>query len=134
MARITNEMREITEKARVPVVATATVDGKPNAVPITFTKVISDDEILIMDNFMQKTRQNIDENPQVAISVWDMESNKAFQFKGYARIESTGKTFDEGVRWVRSKSPRLNPKAAVIVKVDEIYIQVPGPDAGKRVS
>ena len=134
MAKITGEMKETTEKARVPVVATATKDGKPNAVPITFTKIISDDEILIMDNFMQKTRQNIDANPQVAISVWDMEGKKAFQFKGRARVESSGKTFDEGVQWVKSKSPQLNPKVAVIVKVDEIYITAGGPDAGKRVA
>ena len=98
MAKITVEMKETIEKAKVPVVATATKDGKPNAVPITFTRVISDNEILVMDNFMQKTRQNVDTNPQVAISVWDLESKKAFQFKGSARVETAGKAFDEGVQ------------------------------------
>ena len=134
MTKITDEMKEILEKARVPVVATATKEGKPNAVPITFTRVISDDEILIMDNFMHKTRQNIQVNPQVAVSIWDMESKKAFQFKGRARVESAGKTFDEGVQWVRSKSPKLNPRAAIIVKVNEIYVTTAGPEAGKQVA
>lgn len=134
MAKITNEMRETLEKTRVPIVATATKDGKPNAVPITFTKVIADDEILVMDNFMQKTRQNIEANPRMAVSVWDMDSKKAFQFKGRARVESAGKTFDEGVQWVRSKAPQLNPKAAIIVKVDEIYITAAGQDAGKQIA
>ena len=134
MAKLTPEMKEIVTKAKVPVLATATKDGKPNAVPITFTKVLSDDEILLMDNFMQKTRQNIDENPVVAVSVWDMESKNGYQFKGRARVESSGKTFDEGSEWVKSKVPKLNPNAAVIVKVDEIYITTAGPDAGKRVA
>lgn len=132
MAKLTPEMKDIIAKASVPVLATATKDGKPNAVPITFTKVISDDEILLMDNFMHKTRQNIEVNPVVAVSVW-FEST-GYQFKGKATVETAGKTFDEGVKWTKSRSPQLNPKAAVIVKLDEMYITTGGPDAGKRVA
>ncbi len=133
MARITAEMGEIAAEANVFVLATATKDGKPNAVPIRFARIISDDEILLMDNFMLKTRQNIDANPVVAVSVW-VSGKGGYQFKGTARVESSGKTFDEGAQWVKSVSPKRNPKAAVIVKVDEIYITTGGPDAGKRVS
>ena len=132
MAKLTAEMKDIITKAKVPVLATATKNGKPNAVPITFTKIISDDEILMMDSFMQKTRQNIEVNPLVSVSAW-FEST-GYQFKGKARVESSGKTFDEGVEWVKSKSPKLNPKAAVIIKVDEIYITTGGSDAGKRLA
>jgi len=70
MAKITAEMNEVADAAKVAVLATATGDGKPNAVPIGFAKVISDDEILLMDNFMLKTRQNIAENPVAAVSLW----------------------------------------------------------------
>ena len=63
MAKITAEMREITDEAKPFVLATATKEGKPNAVPIGLAKVISDDEILLMDVAMLKTRQNIDANP-----------------------------------------------------------------------
>ena len=35
---------------------------------------------------------------------------------------------------IASVKPQLNPKAAVVVKVDEIYITAGGPDAGKRVA
>ena len=132
MAEITAEMKEIAANAEVFVLATANKDGKPNVVPITFAKVLSDDELLLMDNFMQKTRQNIDANPIVAVSVW--ASGKGYQLKGKARVESSGKIFDEGTQWVKSRNPKLNPKAAVIVKVDEIYITTGGADAGKRVA
>jgi len=131
MAKISAEMKEVAEKAKCFAVATANKDGKPNVVPILFAKVLSDDELLLMDSFMQKTRQNVEENPVVAISVW--ADSKGYQFKGKARIEASGKTFDEGTQWVKSKNPKLSPKAAVIVKVDEIYITTGGPDAGKRV-
>jgi len=89
--------------------------------------------ILLADNFMLKTRQNIEKNPTVAVEVWGKDIPKAFQFKGNARVELSGKIFNEAAQWVKSINPELNPKAAVIVKVDEIYIGTGGPDAGERV-
>ena len=131
MAKITDEMKEVAGKARGWAVATATKDSTPNVVPIAFAKVLSEDEILLVDNFMVKTKENIKVNPKVAVSVWDFEALKGYQFKGTARIETSGKVFDEGVQMVKSM---LTPKSAVIVKVEEIYVTSPGPDAGKKVS
>ena len=124
MAKITAEMKEIAAKAQVFALATATKDGKPNVVCIWFAKVFSDDELLLMDNFMRKSRQNIEVNPMVAVSVWDVKSDRGYQFKGKARVEESGKVFEEGARWVETTKPKGAPavaKAAVIVKVDEIY-------------
>ena len=134
MAKITEEMKEVAGKAKGWAVATATKDGVPNVVPIAFGKVLSEDEILLMDVFMGKTKENIKANPKVAASVWDFEAAKSYQFKGTARIETSGKVFDEGVQMVKSRMPQLTPKSAVVVKVDEIYVTSPGPDAGKQVS
>jgi len=132
MAKITAEMNEVADAAKVAVLATATKDGKPNAVPISFAKVISDDEILLMDNFMLKTRQNIAENPVAAVSLW-ADGKGGYQFKGESIVETSGKNFEEGAKWVKSVAPGLNPKAAVIIKVSEIYLTTSGPDAGKRI-
>jgi predicted pyridoxine 5'-phosphate oxidase superfamily flavin-nucleotide-binding protein len=60
-------------RVKISVIATASRDGKPNVVPLGLTKVISDDEILVMDNYMNKTRANLEANPVAAISVWDLE-------------------------------------------------------------
>lgn len=133
MARITAEMKGIAAKAKVFSLATATKEGESNVVPITFAKVLCDDELLLVDVFMRKTRQNIDANSRVAVSVWDTENSAGYQFKGNARVELSGKTFDEGTQWVKSVAPQLSSKAAVIVKVDEIYSISAGPDAGKGV-
>ena len=126
-------MKQIAEKASVFTVATATQTGEPNVVPMTFAKVLSDDEVLLMNIFMRKTIENIRANPRVAISVWKQGDSEGYQFKGNAKIETSGKVFDDGVNWVRTTSPTLNHKAAVIVKVDSIYSITPGPDAGKKV-
>ena len=132
MTKITDEMKQIAEKAKVFTVGTATKNGEPNVIPMTFAKVLSDDEVLLMNNFMKKTIENIRANPRVAISVWKQGDSEGYQFKGNARIETSGKVFDDGVNWVRTTSPTLNPKAAIIVKVDSIYSITPGPDAGKK--
>ena len=58
---------------------------------------------------------------------------KGYQFKGSARVETSGSVFDDGVKKVKSMMPELSPKAAVIVKVDSVYVTSPGPDAGKKV-
>jgi len=134
MVKITEEMKEVAKKAKGFAIATATKDGEPNVVSIGSGKIISDDEILFMKIFKGKTFDNIKANPKVAISVWDMGSSKGYQFKGDARIETSGETFDEGVKMVKAMAPQLSPKAAIIVKIDSIYVTSPGPDAGKKVS
>jgi len=134
VAKITNEMKQVVEKAEIFAVATATENGEPNVVPIAFGKVLSGDKFLLMDNFMKKTIENIKVNPRVAISVWEMEDSKGYQLKGNARIETSGEVFNDGVKWVRNMEPELSPKAAVIVNVNSIYVTTPGPNAGRKVS
>ena len=62
-----------------------------------------------------------------------MGSLKGYEFKGNARIETSGKAFDDAVSMVKSMMPQLAAKAAVIVKVDSICVRTPGPEAGKEV-
>jgi len=135
MAKITEEMTGIVDQAKVVALATATKVGKPNVVPVAYKKVFSDDELLLVDIFMGKTEENIKANTKVAVSAWYRVSgvSKGYQFKGNARIEISGRAFNEGTRMVKATEPELNPKGAVIIKVDSIYIISPGPDAGKQV-
>ena len=125
MALITDEMKDVASKARIFAVATSSLNGEPNVVAITFAKVVSDDEFLVMDNFMEKTEANLKANPRVAISCWDLNPqtkiNRGYQFKGDARFETSGKVFEEGCQWVKSLKPQVQPKAAIIVKVTSIY-------------
>jgi predicted pyridoxine 5'-phosphate oxidase superfamily flavin-nucleotide-binding protein len=134
MAKITDEMKGIAAKTKGFSLATATKDGEPHVIPVGFGKVLSDDEILLVDVFMKKALENIKANPKVAVSVWDYDSIKGYEFKGNARIETSGKAFEEGVKMVKSVFPQFDAKAAVVVKVDSIYDVSAGPEAGKLVS
>jgi len=134
MAKITAEMKKIAEKTKGFALATVTKDGEPHVIPVGFGKVLSDDELLLVDVFMGRTIENIKANPTVSVSVWDYDSLQGYEFKGKARIETSGKVFDESVKMVKSMLPQLDAKAAVIVKVDSIYVRSPGPEAGKQVT
>lgn len=134
MAKITEEMKRVIGETKVFAVATASKDGEPNVVPIAFGKVLGEEEILLVDNFMKKTMENLKTNPRIAVSVWKAGDSKGYQFKGNVKIETSGRNFEDGVKMVKAKEPKLSPKAAVIVRVKSIYSITPGPDAGKLLS
>ncbi len=131
MAKITQDMKAIAAKARPVAFATASKDGKLNVVPLGHVNIISDDEIMLVDLHMHKTRQNLAENPVAAVSFWDTEVHYGYQFKGKARVETSGKLFDETKRWFEEQKFYLNPipKALVFIKVDEIYYIGAGKDS-----
>ena len=133
MVKITDEMKEVAEKGKIWAIATVSKDGIPNVVPVGTVRVLSDDELLIVNNFFKKTEENLNANPdKVAVSIWGI--GKGFQFKGEARIETSGSIYDEGLQMVRAKNPQRSPKSVVVMKVKSIYSTTPGPDAGNKLS
>ena len=129
---LTEEMKDAIEKDNVVFLATATPDGVPNVVPIGFARPIENETILIVDNFLKKTRKNLEDNPKASLVVRDA-SKAPYQFKGSVEIVESGKYFDQAVDWATSVMSQLAPKAAVLLKVEEIYSVQPGPEAGKKV-
>ena len=135
MARLTNEVKSVMEKTRGYAVATCSKYGIPNVVPIHFVKVLSDDEIMFADIFMNKTFENIQENPFMAVSMWDwdVQPRIGYQVKGTPRIETSGDIYNMAVETVKAKKPDLKPKSAIVLKVTDIFVTSPGPNAGKNV-
>ena len=128
---MTDEMMDAIEKDLV-FLATTSSEGIPNVVPIGFARPIDNTSILIADNYMKKTRKNMEENPNVSIVTKDAQKNP-YQFKGTAEIFESGKIFEEVVEWAQNVMTKLNPKAAIVVKVTDVYSVKPGPEAGKKV-
>jgi predicted pyridoxine 5'-phosphate oxidase superfamily flavin-nucleotide-binding protein len=132
MATITQDMKNIEAKAKFHIIATASKEGKPNGVPIGFAKIISDDAIMLVDTLMYKTRQNIAENPRVAISFWSQEDHYGYQLKGISFVETSGKLFDEAIQWLKDRGSQSRPKSVILVKVDEAYYIGRGKDSSKN--
>ncbi len=128
---LNKEMMDAIEKNNLIFLATANKDYTPNLVPIGLAKPLDDTTVLLVANFMNKTYENLKMNPQATIVVADV-TKCPYQFKGKVEIHESGKYFDDAVEWAKSVMAQLNPKGAVLLKVDEIYSVQPGPDAGKK--
>jgi uncharacterized protein len=128
---MTKEMIDAIEKDLV-FLATSSNDGIPNVVPIGFARPINENTILIADNYMKKTRKNLEENPWISLVTKDATKNP-YQFKGKVEIFESGNYFDTVTEWGQNAMTKLTPKAAILMKVEEIYSIQPGPEAGKKI-
>jgi len=133
---MTQRIQELFNKVRTVVLATATGDGAPNAVPIGAKKIIDAETILISDQFFNKTLANMKANPKIALTFWD--GHEGYQLKGTVTIETSGRRFEETAQWIEDMSTKagfpLKSKGAAIFKIDEIYAVSPGPGAGKKLA
>lgn len=121
MIKITESIKKLLEKS---IVAFGTVDqnNQPNVIAIACCKVVSSNQVLVSDNFMNKTRINLLTNKNVSLSFWDPvdgSNNEGYQFKGIAEVFTTGKWKE-----IVDNDPDnqgLAHKAAILVTVTEIW-------------
>jgi predicted pyridoxine 5'-phosphate oxidase superfamily flavin-nucleotide-binding protein len=89
-------MKNINEKIKKLIetnpVSLATVDknGNPNVIGVAFVKVISPTKIIITDNYMLQTKENILKNKNVCLAVWNSEW-KGYKLIGTAEYVTSGK-------------------------------------------
>ncbi len=101
----------------------ATVDknGNPHNIAVGYVKVISENQLLISDNYLEETIQNIKLNPNVALVVWISnwkENCIGYELKGKVEYFTSGK-------WVEAikKIPANNGescKGAILITINKI--------------
>ena len=66
-------------------VATASKSGMPNVAIKGSLRVLDAEHLVFADLFSLKTRKNLEENPQVAVMVFDLESRTGYILRGGPR-------------------------------------------------
>ena len=118
---------------RIYAMATASKDGVPNVVPIGFLW-IEGDEIRVIDNYLNKTFDNLKENPIVAVYAQGGEGgHECVQVKGRAIYETSGPEYEAAVKMAHDKNPNYPAKGLVRITPCHIYDTTPGPNAGKKI-
>ena len=130
---IPKEVKDVLEEANLAWVGTCS-NGVPNVNIVYFFKLIEGDKILLADNYFNKTRNNIERNPNVAITVKSSEGSIAYELKGSAEIYTEGEIFEKMEEWVLSENEDMPTKAAVVVNIEDIYDSSPGESAGEKIS
>ena len=116
-------------------VATAASDGTPNTTPKGSLRVLDEQHLVFADLFSLKTRQNLEQNPKVAVTVIDAATNAGFQIKGTAELVESGPLYDQVAQELRQRSAALPlPKYVVKISVEAIYDQSAGPNAGQQIA
>ena len=131
MAKLTEDMKKIAAKSGAYILATSNKGGVPNAVPIGIYQV-KDSEIVLADNFMNKTRKNLEENPVAAVTYWSPEDHYGYQIKGKTRIEKSGADYEAMKKSMAEKKFPFEPKAVVVLSVDEAYYIGSGKETGNN--
>lgn len=129
--KIPNKVKNLFEKQALVAFGTADKEGNPNVVPIFWKEIVGDGTILLIDNFMKMSKENLSENKKVCISFWDPETEEAYKIKGTGIYHTRGPIYEEGKRFIQSQKPGKIPRGVVEVKATAIYTIKPGPEAGK---
>jgi len=116
-------------------VATASKAGVPNVAIKGSLRVLDDEHLVFADLFSLKTRKNLEENPQVAVMVYDADSRTGYSLKGHVEVIGQGPLFDQMTEAIRQHPAHLPPpKYVVKVAVEAIFDQSVGPEAGKQIA
>ena len=111
---IDKDLRKMIESSNLAL-STSDKKGNPHCIAVGDVRVVSEIELLIGDNYMKNTIENIKGNHHVCLVVWDKVG------MGY-RIEGLASYFKDG-RWltqVKEIHRGCPAKGAILVKVTEI--------------
>jgi predicted pyridoxine 5'-phosphate oxidase superfamily flavin-nucleotide-binding protein len=124
--KITDEIRKFVETQKISYVATVGKKGLPNVSPKGPLRVIDDKTLAFADLFSKKTRENLRDNPWIAVSVVDVERKEGFQFRGKAEVMTQGPLYEqitEDISKPYTKRPVV--QSVVKIRVKEIHDLAP---------
>jgi predicted pyridoxine 5'-phosphate oxidase superfamily flavin-nucleotide-binding protein len=121
MAKLTEQMKSLIS-SQLSYVATSMPDGRPSIGVKGSLKIIDDEHVAFFEMIGGRTWQNIQKNPQVAIAVADRSKVMGFRFEGKVVEHITsGPLYEEAKKLSEVMKIPMPPKAAVKVKIEEIY-------------
>ena len=96
--------------------ATITKFGTPNIIGVTGVKIV-DNQVIITDNYMRQTKEDIENNENVCLISWDKNLN-GYKVIGKAKHYSGGKW----LKFVKAlpENKDYPAKGAVVAKIDKI--------------
>lgn len=111
---ITQEIKKIIENNTIAL--STCKNNEPYVIAVSCVKVTSETELIITDNFMKTTIDNIKQNNNVSLAVWN--DNLGYQIRGLAEYYTLGKYLDYVQKIPENKG--MPCKGAIIVKVNNI--------------
>ena len=121
MIKIPEEVKIAIDKTNPICVATVNSEYIPNIIYVTFLKYIDNTTVVIADNKLAKTKNNVLSNSNLSFVVLDPDTKKSYQLKGKTEYLEEGEKFQDVFKWVNEKRPDLHPKGALYITIEEIF-------------
>jgi predicted pyridoxine 5'-phosphate oxidase superfamily flavin-nucleotide-binding protein len=120
--------KEIFQIKKDAVFTTSSVEGLPNIVPIHSKHLISNKKILISDQFMNKTKNNILSNPYGVLAI--SEGNTLYKISGCCQYKTSGFMYKLAVKGAKkyakkratNKTIKISCKGIVLMTVQKLEI------------
>lgn len=93
------------------------LDWTPNVISVAFVKVIWDNQIIVSDNYMKQTKENILNNNNVCLAVWDEKWNW-IKIIWKASYYTVGIWYDY-IKKIK-ENERLPAKWAIVINIEKI--------------
>ena len=116
MVKINSEIKKLIEDNPLSF-ATVNEDGKPNVIGVACVKVVADNQILITDNYMKQTKENILQDNNVCLAVWNKDW-EGYKFIGNAQYFTEGKWKEFVEKMPDNKG--LPSKGAILITISEL--------------
>lgn len=104
-------------RAHLAFVATVDLKGAPNVVPKGDMAVLDDSTIVFADLYSHQTRKNLENNPNIAITVVNPAGYTGYQIKGKAKIIERGAQYDKLAKQLGQDGQLNHPQARYAIKV-----------------
>jgi nitroimidazol reductase NimA-like FMN-containing flavoprotein (pyridoxamine 5'-phosphate oxidase superfamily) len=110
------ELKKIKNILEEATVAVSTIkDNKPYAIAVLYVKV-KDDKIIITDNYMRSTVENIRKNPYICLVFW--KEQEGWRIEGKASYFNSGKWVEFVKSIEENKGEPL--KGAIVIDINKI--------------
>ncbi len=120
MPEIDDELKSLIEN-NVLTLTTVDNDKSPHSIAVAYVKVVDKDKILVSDNYMKETIENLKINSNVSLLMWNENWKKdcfSFELRGKAQYFTSGK-WRETVKKIQEN--KGNPaKGAILVTITKI--------------
>lgn len=99
------------------ILATVGTDGAPNLIYVTCVALFGEDQVVVADNYFNKTRANILAGSKGAV-LFRSKAGTQYQLKGRFEYHTEGEVFDDMKRW---NLPGKPGNAAAAIRIEEVY-------------
>lgn len=133
MAKMPQDCQDLMNNAYAAAVATSAPDGMPNVVCCSMKQAFDDETVLIGNQYMNKTMDNLKAGSKMAVSVWD--ETHGYQVKGTVTYDDSSELYKAIAAQIHENLAAMGYdiycKGACFLHVEQVYSITPDETAGK---